>query len=215
MGEAVALTLPTFDDCHLSYRKNLTPYLAEGEIQQERQKYLSATFSEKVFLGVHEGSKRFLSAIALSVVIAPIASNFFDTTNFNNTPSDFSSVQLALVAPIVEEVVFRLILQNVIYLLQKAACMITPERFTKSTVFVWLTSSSCRIIVTTVAFASVHLFNAGLYLSTAFAITQVAIILLIDRHSLLYETTGSIAAPLASHITNNSIIGLICLTGKT
>ncbi|HEV8053109.1 MAG TPA: hypothetical protein VGP47_11495, partial [Parachlamydiaceae bacterium] len=53
------------------------------------------------------------------------------------------------------------------------------------------------------AFAYAHLGNGGKNLSILDAIRQAAKIMLFPIESILYETTGGMAASLGAHITNN------------
>lgn len=162
----------------------------------------------KIAFGIGDAASRFVTQMIAGGVIFRIASLLFDTDNVTTgigegTPLTFLAVVLK--GPVAEELIFRGLLQNAIYLIQEGAKRVAPESLTENHIFVWLTSDSCRIIATNLTFAAVHMMNAGLYLSTAGAISQVAVIVLFASQSLTYETTGDLGSAMSSHIANNFI----------
>jgi membrane protease YdiL (CAAX protease family) len=181
--------------------------LDNERLENDRKENLNKSFLNKISIGVINGCKGFALNIVISeifVCVIYLISNL-ETDNVTVDISLASFTEIALAIPIIEEMIFRLFLQNTIRLVQFTATCITPDVIQKTRVFIWLTSPSCRVILVSAAFAYVHLGNGGAYLSTAEAVAQVATFLFDPRESVLYETTNSFVTPVASHITNNAI----------
>jgi membrane protease YdiL (CAAX protease family) len=103
--------------------------------------------------------------------------------------------------PILEEVFFRLGLQNSINLLQRLLKYSFSDTRLQNKTITWLTSTTARISVVETLFAGIHFFNEG-------SLFQPLVILYSSSYSASYETTGTILTPIVLHILNNSSIQL-------
>jgi hypothetical protein len=165
------------------------------------------TFQAKLIKGVEEGAKDVFRGFPFVLAIGsyhafnkrpPSAENF----PFNNLPLWRVAVQ----APVVEELIFRFCVQNAIYYGQKFVTYICPESIKNRRTFQWLTSPSARILASGSIFAACHAMNPG---CLSGKIVQVGSIFFGPCESILYETTGSLIAPLASHMTSNFILSVL------
>ena len=104
---------------------------------------------------------------------------------------------------IIEELIFRGIIQNSLGISQQAIKYVTPESLQDNRFFQFIQSPCARVLTTNVIFALTHFINAKGSLSTAGATSQIACILLYPMCSTLYETTGDLFTPLVAHTTNN------------
>jgi len=112
----------------------------------------------------------------------------FDTKTF---------VGNVVVVPILEEIVFRALLQNGMSLCQKAAIAVVPKKLGNNRVFKYLTSTSARIVSCNTLFALAHLISGGVPSTLRIAMHPV--------NAILYETTGTLHAPIVSHMVNNAL----------
>lgn len=165
----------------------------------ERQANLNLTASERRWKGVRLGAKSFLQGIISIIFMQALSTKCAFTslgllTASTAMPTFFVAV---VVAPLLEELIFRGIFQNAIHSLQNAV----KSCFSEATVvgnraISWLLSPSCRVVMTSAIFAAAHLGNSG------HAVIQALSIFLRPTESIIYETTG-IDASIASHATNN------------
>lgn len=167
---------------------------------------------KEIKLGCYFGAGDFARGVivtsALGLLALGIESISKGKLGVEATTEDVTLLEGAASA-IAEEVLFRGLLQNGVWLLQKSASRLVPQCIRNSHFFKWLTSPSPRILAVNILFAGVHLFNAGDYLSTKGAVIQATRIMLYPSHSLEYEITGSLVVPMMSHLTNNVISTLI------
>lgn len=103
--------------------------------------------------------------------------------------------------PLLEEFMFRFVIQNFILRLQ----LWMPSLFNNK-IMGWLKSVQMRILFVTFIFSLVHLRNAGKYLSRLGAVRQVILIFVLCPNTRLYETTGNFLVPLMCHIMHNAFL---------
>tara|TARA_A100001015_G_scaffold291431_1_gene365540 strand:- start:2265 stop:3167 length:903 start_codon:yes stop_codon:yes gene_type:complete len=111
-------------------------------------------------------------------------------------------LDICVLYPILEEVFFRLGLQNSINLLQSLFKYSLSNTLLQNKTITWLTSTTARIYVVETLFAGVHFFNEGSFV-------QPLTILCTCSYSASYESTGSIITPIILHILNNSSLQLL------
>lgn len=172
-------------------------------IEEERQQDKNSNLFTKLKKGICVGAKGVIKALVIVNALSVLTNQFFDDENATVKISDAGFMECVIVAPIIEEIFFRGILQNGICCAQKFTKWAIPGFIKNTRAFEWLTSPSARILGAGSLFALAHLRNAGDYLSTAGAARQLGNFLLTPTSSILHETTGSIAAPIVSHMTNN------------
>lgn len=195
----------------VAYKNSIFFGLNNEALSQELEVNKNISLKEKVKIGLASGATQliptYILLTALSVALQNMDSGTPSTTEPTNLP-------MAMLAAVVEELALRGVLQNGIAASQKVARFLTPQCVQNTSAFKWLTSPAARILGINSAFTSIHLFNAGVGLSTKGAILQATRILLMPTESILHETTGNIAAPVAAHLTNNLLaVGIRNLNG--
>lgn len=192
------------------YKNSIFFGLNNEALSQELETNKNLSLKEKFKIGLVSGATQLIPIYALIVALSVVLQNMDSGAPPTTEPIDYP---MAMLNAVVEELAFRGILQNGIAASQKVVRSLTPQCVQNTSVFKWLTSPSARILGVNSAFASIHLCNAGLRLSTKEAILQLIPVLLIPRESILHETTGNIAAPIAAHLTNNFLaVGIRDLT---
>lgn len=121
-------------------------------------------------------------------------------------PSSISALEFIVLVPILEELAFRVALLGSVRFLQK--CMPTYS----SKPLQWLSSDYARVLIVQALFASLHL--QANYQSTFSAVVQsLGIFLAGSSCTIEYETTNSLLASTAFHITNNAVVQGIASLG--
>ena len=133
--------------------------------------------------------------------IKEIRSSLVYNTGKKSYLDGLPKLDICVLYPILEEVFFRLGLQNSINLLQSLLKYSLSDTRLQSKHITWLTSTTARISVVETLFAGIHFFNEGSFV-------QPLTILCTCSYSASYETTGTILIPIVLHILNNSSIQL-------
>ena len=115
---------------------------------------------------------------------------------------DFGFLMCAILEPIIEEVLFRLICQNLVGGIQKIFQKKHSSHLSVTSPKTFLIAT--RILITGSIFALVHLSN-GEYISKAHLPILFMSIFLYPIESILYEKTNTILSPILSHIINNTL----------
>lgn len=174
-------------------------------LKRETVVNLSLTFEEITWKGFVAGTHRFIKATAALLALV-LVTNIVSMTLIGSTSvgASSSSVFLTVIfGPIIEEVIFRGVLQNGFAELQRWVAGLLSVQNLKGQVWTWIVSPSCRILTTTSLFAAVHLGNIGVGFPLYKAITQATLICLWPVYSILHETTGGIYTSIIAHATNN------------
>lgn len=189
-----------------NYHKYSLLFAANNEeIAEESRRYKDLSWAEKLKIGVIEGAHQFVPGLSTVIIIGLALNAMCSISNLKQTlnaiPSrqvtTFNPMVVVLAAPLLEEILFRGIFQNILKVLQKIATYITPQCLQNNRVFKWLASPSARIISINTIFAIAHLPNKG------YSHIQAIRIMLFPVESILKETTGNIIAPIACHMANN------------
>ncbi len=118
--------------------------------------------------------------------------------------SDISTLEFVVLIPILEELAFRGTLIHSVRILQKSMQAHVPASL-KGKVVEWLASDYARILLVQSLFAAVHLQTN--YQSTFGSVVQtLGIFLGGSSCTIEYETTNSLMASTAFHITNNALV---------
>ncbi|MBB64515.1 MAG: hypothetical protein CMO81_05580 [Waddliaceae bacterium] len=184
--------------------------LNNDAIAKKAEEYKDFSLREKVIKGCSKGAQGFLISAATIIALHILLSQ----EDEGEEPSIDITMSRALIAAIKEEVFIRGILQNGVALTQKLISHLSPESWKNNSIAQFCASPASRILVVNSLFASLHLDNAGSYLSTKGALIQSLSIALLPTYSTLHETTGDIIAPLFAHITNNAITGIVTLGAR-
>lgn len=172
-------------------------------ITEKFHQYKDLSWTQKFKIGAIKGGENvligYLILMSLRFALSEMPSGKAATT-------EMPSMLEGLVTAVVEEFLFRGVLQNCLAGSQKIAAYVTPECLQNNRVFKWLTSPSARIISINAMFAGIHLYNGGGYLSDKASLRQVSRIMLQPIQGILHETTGNIIAPIACHMTNNFLV---------
>lgn len=183
--------------------------LDNSRIQRELKETRNKSLASKIAQGIDVGIDGITKSIVIGFFISLVAKQFFDTTNDGSQAENGSAgkgpdfISAVFTGPILEEILFRGILQNGMGYVQKIAKWVAPQLIKKTRLFKWLISPSSRVLAVNSLFAYVHFYNKGYSMSTADAAVQVGSIFFTPKSSILYETTGNLAAPIACHISNN------------
>jgi len=105
-----------------------------------------------------------------------------------------------ILAPAIEEIIFRVIFQNAIQLIQMGMTRAAPDWMKGYTIFQVLTSQKTRVVVITTLFAAIHLTNAPILAANTLALA--AVIIIFPSATLAYER-GGFEVSWAAHFTNN------------
>lgn len=197
------------DDIKDFYRAGSVFHIADSDrFDRDHKKILFRNHTERVEKGIRQAIKgaarKFSLLWAMGAVLSllpfvPAGSVVRGPTTMLPlvNPGFFSTV---IVAPVVEELVFRGGVQNGIDKAQKWAKRHFSVASQKTPWFRMLTSRAARVIGTNIPFALANLAVAPLSLSS---ITQVALMFLYPTYSILYETTNDLRFPIGAHIANN------------
>lgn len=115
--------------------------------------------------------------------------------------------QVAIIAPFIEEIVFRSLSHTYISYIQEYGKYCAPKSIKKNCFFKWLISPSARITLAGTLFAAAHLING--YPSSGEKVRAVAFLTLFPTYSLLYETSGFLSS-VAAHSANNAFALCLC-----
>ncbi len=126
-----------------------------------------------------------------------------DDGQFN--PVDYTLAMIVL-GSIFEELVFRGVLQNSLYQIQRLSEHILPVSIKDTRVYKLYSSTAFRIITTNFFFSISHLTNSIRSKTDMGAIRQAVRIFLYPTHSILYEKTGSLLTVSISHIAHNLFV---------
>ena len=179
------------------YKKSIFSILDTQNYERKVGKYQNEPMMAKIKYAVKSQllvqGKELCVITGLQYVVAKIVRETPATVKF----TDCSFMLMVVVCPLIEEVIFRGILQNVVRKIQQYV----PKPLAKAAI---------RIAITGALFAGAHLMNGGDYLSKTEAITQCAIIMLYPNFSRLYEKTGSLLPVIVAHMANNFVCYSIC-----
>ncbi len=179
--------------------------LTENDFRQSRSEVASSSLLQRVANGIPIGVEDQLKAYLPFFLIANLAKVVFKGLKIEELPAtkyfDFFTVVIS--GPILEEIIFIAVLQNIIYMIQGIAKMILPSFIKETRLFTFLTSSSSRIMCIGMLFAWVHRGNAGNLYSSGGALAQVTVIALYPSSSLTYERTGSLITVITAHMIYN------------
>lgn len=189
-------------------------YYTNEQIRLDSEDQKDFTILDKIWLGVKAGGTNILMyhiTAKITHMLADMALLGIEAVQPTESLHEVMAtnsmlVVLCLWAPLLEELVCRGIVQNCLAGAQKALHAYPPTFLHKETTD-WLTSPQARILADNTIFAALHLKNASVF-GTKFAIGQTISCFLFPTEAGLYETTGSLISPIASHITNNAIITL-------
>ncbi len=171
-----------------------------ARLKRESLEQTNLNTIEKCWNGFKGGIKSFTKAIIIVVVIHSVATIAFGAAATTAMPSVFF---VAVVAPVVEELIFRGILHNGLRFIQNFVLEKGPTAALNNHAIQWLLSPACRVVTTGFVFASVHLMNAGSYLNTAQALVQVSLLILMPSLTINYETSDSLVSSIIMHATHN------------
>lgn len=160
--------------------------------------------------GIEAGLKQTLitalliNPILLALSLPHILKNEIDPTDqdYQANPEFDSFFRSAVTGPIFEELTCRFFLQNFLYLLQKATFQASQKLQIQDPGSEWAYSPSARIVFTGACFA---LFHFPMENMNAPALLRVLSTALYPAASIVKETTGGMLAPIAEHITHNTI----------
>lgn len=199
---------------NICYKNSIFFALNYEALANESIKYKDFTTAQKFVLGLKLGTLQMIPSTILifglgyALQCAPDGA----PPTKDNSADMTTNLFIAVMAAIIEELLFRGIFQNCTALLQVVTFIRLPH-LQKNRTFQWMMSPSARIISINSLFALGHLRNAGGYLSTKKSIVQMTRIMLMPTEGILNEicgniTTGNFFAPLGTHIANNAIVAL-------
>ena len=158
---------------------------------------------QKINKGVEAGSRAGIKRLAVGLLIGV---SLIPLSLMEKSKSDEIHFRTrCITGPIIEEVIFRGLFQNGIRLIQNMTKECIPSCLANNRIINWLTSPSARIITVGSLFALAHLSNDYDLENTLMQISSIA---LLPVESIIYETTGSIIAPIFSHITHNTAVNI-------
>ncbi len=178
------------------YKDSILEVLNIQKYEQKLQKYRNENLTTKIIYGIKSNVSVLFKSIIISSMLPYILSKFINDQPILELNKNISLWSTLIIGPLCEEILFRGIEQNSIKYLQQYL----PEP---------LSSTSLRIIVTTMLFASIHLFNAGIYLTKSQAITQCLILILYPHLSAIYEKTDSLFVSCIAHISSNLLVTML------
>ncbi len=185
------------------YKGSILHGFNNERLSAERAKNLNLTELDKAALGLGGGARRFVQAswyvLALSLTISVLGITYLGVSS----ALTLDILDIVIVAPIVEEVLFRGFIQEGLSILQSCIKQILSVASLKSHTISWLLSPACRIVVVNSLFAAAHFGNIHHGFTIVQAAVQVTLIVLTPVYSILYETTDSLSAPIVAHMTNN------------
>lgn len=211
-GTFLGTTLPSlipksFSVIKKSFYEHSLFFAANNQaITENSHQYNDLSWAQKFKLGAIKGSEKFLLGLVTVIILNNALSAM--PSGQAATSEDVTMLE-GLACAVVEEVLFRGVLQNCLAGSQRIVTCVTPQCLQNNRVFKWLTSPSARIISINAMFASVHLLNGKAYLSEKNALIQATKIMLLPTSGILHETTGDIIAPIACHITNNFLLDVL------
>lgn len=179
------------------YKDSIFQVFENQKYERQVGKYKNEPMINKITYALNSHlivqSKALVVGSILPYVVSKLVNEKPATVKF----TDCSFLTMVISGPLLEELIFRGILQNSIRKVQQYV----PKP---------LAIASIRIAVTSALFAGMHLLNSGDYLSKSDAITQCAMILLYPSYSTLYEKTGSLIPGIVAHMANNFVVYSIC-----
>ncbi|MGZ3633749.1 MAG: hypothetical protein ACXWM7_05670, partial [Parachlamydiaceae bacterium] len=129
--------------------------LDNERLKNDRKEYINKSFIYQISIGVITGCKGFLKNVVIGEIFTYVIYLIPNLETDNATIDIFQMpfFKTVLLIPLIEEVIFRLFLQNAIKSVQLEATRIMPDAIQKTRVFIWLTSPSCRVILVSAIFA--------------------------------------------------------------
>ncbi|MBB64718.1 MAG: hypothetical protein CMO81_06605 [Waddliaceae bacterium] len=181
----------------------------KGRVEQEKKKYQNSSWSSRFKHSVSLGCKMTLRASPLVLgftIYTYLNSKGPSHTFMTRTERAIQEIARAfipavVIAPIVEEIMFRGILQNGIHGGQILAEKIAPKCISETEAFKKITSPEARILGAHIPFALAHLNNASA-IGLEFAIGQTTNLLLQPAISISNEI-GGIDQSITTHAVNN------------
>lgn len=175
-------------------------------IADKFHQYKNLPWTEKCKIGAIHGAQNLLVSFVIGVSLNLV---LIWMPNGKEATGALPPLHQLVGSAVGEEILCRGIIQNCLAGSQKFATYIAPQRLQKNCVFKWCTSPSARIIAANTIFAACHLSNGGKYLNDKESLMQATHLMLQPMEGNLYETTGSIIAPIACHVTNNFLVGYL------
>ena len=160
--------------------------LGEFNSPNKLQSFSELKFYQKMQYTINCSLRDMIIETILSIMIGSLLSltSINDDQPYYDLLTTENLLFICLIAPIVEELIFRLCLHN---------CL---KHFNVAT--------NLRILIANICFGLIHLSNAGIDRSTLNAISHCVVIILVPTHGKIYELGGYGFACL-SHITNNIV----------
>jgi len=149
-----------------------------------------------------EGAKSAAAVFIPSTIASIVANSLNQAAKIPHYEYSVTVFDAVILAPVMEELIFRVILQNAIQASQAGLKAIAPQRLQEMYIFQAITSQKGRIVAITTLFAVIHLANAPFIAANTLALTTV--IILFPVCTLAYER-GGFEASWAAHMTNNLI----------
>lgn len=191
------------------YGVSIFKALNHDVLAEEAKKNKNLSIIQKIELGLKAGTAGYISTLILSYGLHYATQGIREGTIAKNNEIQFLTT--GILFPILEEIVYRGVLQNSVALIQETACHIlrhiSPIEMKNNKVFQWMTSPSARILAINSIFALAHLGifnNVGIFIYNG-SIKQATVIMSTPMESILHETTGDIIATIAAHIAHNTL----------
>lgn len=186
--------------------------LDNSRLERESEEYKNLSLRSKIALGAYVGATAASKGLFIAAMLSMLVfQNYANESGERFSFRDSFFWEVSTVGPILEEIAYRGIMQNGMRyaqrLAQRAAQFEKTGTLKNNRVFQWITSPSARVLASGTFFALTHLPNGG---PINGLLTQALRILSLPDASILHETTGNIAAPIANHVVNNLFVFLWC-----
>jgi hypothetical protein len=169
-----------------------------GAIQKETDQNQGLTWKQKIKIGAVKSAEAMLmvSGVLMGVAIGSGALGLLKPVE-KSVSLELPSASETLGNAVIGELIFRGAVQNCVAGAQKIATHITPQFLQSNRVFKWLTSPSAKVLGSSGIEAAAHLCVGDFVRAGNAVVSPVA--------GILYETTGSIMAPIAYSLTNSFV----------
>jgi len=173
---------------------------SESDLVYHESTYMTlASFYDKIYIGVFSCCIRFISMLPYFFLVV---TGIYKSSK----PSKPAAINIreypifiCIGLPIIEELIFRLFLHNMVITVQNLLSHVLSDTFNI------LLTSLFRMKLCTFIFACAHLGYGGDHISKV-SLTQCIIIIFTCELSFLYELTGSLIPCIVAHILQNSIV---------
>lgn len=186
---------------------------------EQREKLQHSSLADKITLGLGAGFGSFFQSFSVVLGVGALWNKLKLPEGKQPKPEveaklyKFSRVVVR--APILEELLFRGIVQNGLLYYMFYRLYQTSDSKENLTLEGPKLHPSQVIVLSNMLFAAAHLKNAGKLLSSKGAILQSTSIALLPNFSILYYITGDLVAPIISHATNNGLVFALLSLGKS